>query len=79
MNYSPRVAILHISKSQGITLTDAEVAEMIAESLDVIEAAGMAVRKAAQAYEQVVVELAAKMVARRSCAEVPMDEQLRSN
>jgi hypothetical protein len=74
MNYSPRVAILHIAQSQGIRLSDAEVADMIVESIEEIEGAGMAVREAAQKYEAIVVKIAAEMVARRPCTEVPMNE-----
>jgi hypothetical protein len=66
MTYTPRDAILHICRGYGIPLTEDEVTALVTESLDAIEAKGMAVREAAKAYEDFVVSLAADMVSRRS-------------
>lgn len=65
MNYSPRNAIRHIATSHSIALTDDEVTAIIATDLEAIEERGRAVRSAAVAYEEFIIQLAANAVARR--------------
>lgn len=77
MNYSPRNAIRHLSASAGIALTDEEVTEIIATNLEAIEESGRAVRAAAVAYEELIIQLASAAVARRPTPvpEVPMHHE----
>lgn len=71
LTYGPREAIRYIAGSGGIDLTDEELSTILAESIDVIEGKGRAVREAAKEYEELVIRIAAEMLARRGDGSVP--------